>query len=71
MFEATRLDLCQAPAGFVRLQALAVRRRRLSRAQLLPLTKPEYPRVHEGWRLNVDCQLVKRLEPVRVGEHHR
>ena len=70
MFEARRLDLCQVPARFVRLLAL-VRRRRLRRVQLLPLTQPGYPLVDEGWRLRVDRELVKCVQPVRAGEHHR
>jgi hypothetical protein len=33
--------------------------------------KLEYPLVDEGWSLNVESELVKRIEPIRAGEHRR
>jgi hypothetical protein len=71
VFETRRLDLCQVPARLVRFRALAVRRRHLRRVQLLLLMSLGYPPVNEGWRLNVQPELVKRVEPVWPGEQRR
>jgi hypothetical protein len=59
VFEARLPDLCQVPVRFHRHRAMgAAGAGYLRRVQTLRLMTLGYPLVNEGWRLNVDPELV-------------